>query len=311
MSKIAFIFSGQGSQYSGMGMELFNRYNEVKNTYLFVDEILGRKISDICFNSNEEVLAQTINTQPSIFTLSISICNLLKKYNIYPDVVAGYSLGEYSALYAAGVFDLVSSMFLINKRAIAMDRVSKNDNELGMGVISGKDIDKVIKICSDIEGVYVSNYNTERQISISGKLSAIQKAFKLIEAYKCYRTMLIPVSGAFHSPYMKEAADEYRISLNNVRPNKSKIPLILNTTGEILKTDDDIKEIMLKQIVSPVKWNKSVNTMLDMGVDIFIELGPGRTLSKYMKTISNSNDIKILNVENMQSLTGTIDILNS
>ncbi|WFR57116.1 ACP S-malonyltransferase [Anaerocolumna sp. AGMB13025] len=294
-----------------MGIELFSRYYEVEQIYQFEDEILGKKISEICFRGSQQDLMQTYNTQPAIFTTSVAIHRILKKYNIYPDCVAGYSLGEYTALYAAGVIDFVSGSFLVNQRAVAMERASKTE-DLGMGVITGNDIDEVVKLCNETEGVYISNYNSDTQISISGKRSEIRRVFNIIENYGTFKTAEIAVNGAFHSPFMQDAMVEFEESLKKVKFDIPQCPIVLNNTGEVWNKKDDLKALMMRQMIEPVRWSKSVKTMLDLGMDTFIEIGPGRVLSRFIKDISSSKKgIRIVNIEDMQSLENAIEILNS
>jgi len=307
MNKIAFLFSGQGAQYTGMGQELYERYTECKQVFNFADEILGRKISDMCFKASNEELARTVNTQPVVFTVNVSILAVLRKYGIIPDVAAGFSLGEYAAYYAAGIFDLLSSFYLVNQRAVAMENGSEN-GIYGMGAISGDNISNIEYLCEQYEDAWVVNYNTQRQVSISGKKESVNQI--IVKAKEQgYHAVELPVSGAFHSPFMKGAAEEFKKCLLQIPANKSKLPIVLNTTGQYFDNEKPIKEIMAEQIISPVKWQQSIETMLASGVNVFIEVGPGKTLYNFTKTIAGTKAVTVLRVEDMETLYNTIDTI--
>lgn len=303
--KIGFIFSGQGAQYTGMGKELCERYSECNAIFDYASQVLGKDIKDLCFNSNQDKLSQTINTQPAMFTMEAAGFAVLKKYGIKPDVVAGFSLGEYGALYAAGVFDLMTSLYLINQRAIAMSGVLK-EGLYGMGAISGGNIDQIEEICSHYDNAWIANYNSHDQVTITGVKSDVKRAID--DAQKLnYRTTLLNLNGPFHSPLMYNAAQEYRKSIKLIRKEKENIPIILNVTGDYYKEGDILEDIMVKQIYSPVLWSKTIERMLDDGVTCFIEIGPGIVLSKFIANIKGEKKVDILNVEDMESLSNTID----
>lgn len=303
--KIAFIFSGQGSQYVGMGKELCERYSECERVFDYANQILGKNIKDLCFKGDINELIKTSNTQPAIFTVEAAIYAVLCKYDIVPDVVAGFSLGEYAAFYASGVFDLTTSFYLVNQRAKAMDMVSDSE-KYAMSAITGENIDRIDELCTKFDNVWVANYNTQSQVSVTGEKENIQKFMEYIVSLG-YKARDINVSGAFHSKYMKNAAEIYGKSIELVAYKENKLPIILNLTGDYYDKDSDIRKIMQEQIYSPVKWHQSIELMIKDGIDTFIEIGPGRTLCNFVKKISDGRDITALNVENMETLSNTID----
>jgi len=305
--KIAFIFPGQGAQYIGMGKQLYERYKECENVFNYANEVLGRNIKEICFHGNMSDLTQTINTQPAIFVLESAILSIMDKYNIKPEVVAGFSVGEYAALYASGRFDLTTSLYLVNLRASLMNEASQ-EGFYGMGAITGGKIKKIEELCTKYENVWVANYNTQHQVSITGEKKDVLKVID--EAKELgYFTIEINVSGAFHSPLMKEFSGRFYQGIHSIESKRSNIPIVLNQTGNYMKADDDIKEVMKRQMYSPVKWQQSIQLMLEDGINTFIEIGPGRVLSSFVKKISDSKEISIMNIEDMQTLNKVIDFI--
>lgn len=305
--KIAFLFSGQGAQYVGMGIELFERYSESEQIFDYATQVLGRDIKKLCFASDEEVLKETQNTQPALFTVEIAILSVLKKYGINPDIVAGFSIGEYSALYASGALDFMTGLYLVNQRAVAMDKVSKN-GVYGMGAITGENIGKIEKLCRNHQDVWVSNFNSHEQVSITGKKNSVQEVIRKAQELN-YRTVELQVSGAFHSPIMKQAAEEFEQSIKLIKMKETKIPIILNVSGDYYKQEDKLEEIMVRQIFSPVQWSKTIERMLEDEVTDFIEIGPGKVLSKFVMNIKENRPVNVMHVEDMLTLSDTIDCI--
>lgn len=303
--KIAFLFSGQGAQYVGMGKELCERYSECENIFDYASQVLGKNMKELCFKGSMQELAITRNTQPALFTVEVATMMVLKKYGIKPDIVAGFSIGEYSALYASGILDLMSSLFLVNQRAAAMDKVSK-EGMYGMGAISGENIVEIEKMCKRYDKVWVSNYNSYKQVSITGEKQSVQKVIEEAEMAG-YRTAELKVSGAFHCPIMKEAAEEFAASMKMIRFNEASVPIVLNVSGKYYKSTDNLYEIMQRQICSPVLWSNTIEFMLEEGVTDFIEIGPGNVLSKFVNHVKRDKEVNVLHVENMESLSQTIN----
>lgn len=307
MSKLAFIFPGQGSQSVGMGKDLYENYEEAKKVFDKADEVLGRSIAKICFEGPEDDLKQTINTQPAILTTSIAALEVLKsQLGETPEFVAGHSLGEYGALYEAGVISLDDTIKLISKRAEAMNTVKGG----AMAAVLGLDEETVRKSLSEASSagyVAVANYNCPGQIVITGTEDGIKKASELLSAAGAKRVIPLAVSGAFHSELMKGASEEFAKTVEKVQTNDASIPVITNVDAEITAKAEDFKAKMPKQIYSSVHWTQTIQKMISNGVDTFVEIGPGKVLAGLNKKISS--EVKTYNVFDKASLEACISEL--
>jgi len=308
MAKLAFIFPGQGSQSVGMGKDLYENFESAKTIFDKADEILGKSISTICFEGPDEDLKQTINTQPAILTTSLAALETLKsKLNIQPQFVAGHSLGEYGALYEAGVLTLENALKLIQKRAEAMSEAKGG----AMAAVLGLDDEKIlacIEEASSVGYVSVANYNCPGQVVITGESEALAKASELLSAAGAKRVIPLAVSGAFHSALMKGASETFAKSLENVKLSDASIDVITNVDAEITTNAEDFKSKMPQQIYSSVYWTQTIQKMIENGVDTFIEIGPGKVLAGLNKKINA--EVKTYNVFDKASLEACVEAIN-
>jgi [acyl-carrier-protein] S-malonyltransferase len=309
MGKVAFIFPGQGSQFAGMGKDLYDSSVMAKTIYDNFDRILERKISQISFEGPEDDLKQTVNTQPAILAASIAAYEILmEKLNIKPDYVAGHSLGEYGAMYASGVLNLNDTITLIGKRAELMGQAQSGS----MSAVLGLDLEKLTEALSQAsaEGVVtVANYNTPDQIVITGEENAVAKANLLCSEAGAKRVIPLAVSGAFHSPLMKPASEQYSEFVNQANIKDAKIPVITNVDAKETTIASDFKTKMVEQIYSSVYWAQTINYLLDQGVNTFVEIGPGKVLAGMNKKMAKT--AQTYNVFDLASVNDVIEALNS
>lgn len=303
--KIAFVYSGQGAQYSGMGQELYENHEIVRTLFNEASAALNIDVAALCFEENE-LLNQTTYTQPAILTLSTAIDALLKEKGIEPEVVAGLSLGEYSAFVKAGVLDFTEAVKLVKKRGQYMTEAVPL-GEGAMSAVLGLDRETIMEACqeaSDLGVVSPANYNMPGQIAIAGLKEAVDKAGEILLEKGAKRVVPLQVSGPFHTALLQPAAEQLAEALKEVTVNDPDLPVISNTTTKVFTTKEEILDTMVKQVMSPVYWEDGVRAMIDLGVDTFIEVGPGKTLSSFIKKIDKS--VLTLNVENNKTLEKTL-----
>lgn len=308
--KIAFLFSGQGAQYVGMGKEIYNEYSEAKEIYDKANEVLGFDLKELCFSGEAEELNKTENTQPAILTTSIAILKVLESKGIKPSVVAGLSLGEYSAHVAAGTISFEDAVSLVKKRGKFMQEAVPQG--LGaMTAIIGLSRELIVESCNEASkfGVCeVANYNCPGQIVIAGEVKAVEEGGKIALEKGAKRAIPLVVSGPFHTSMLKPASDNLNSELNKIEFKDIKLPIITNVTGESVNSKEEIIELLTKQVMTSVRWEDSVNTMIDDGVDTFIEVGPGKVLSGFIKKIDRK--AKVYNVEDLKSLEKTLEAIS-
>jgi [acyl-carrier-protein] S-malonyltransferase len=282
----AYIFPGQGAQYSGMGLDLYNDFPIAKEMFEKANNILEFDITEIMFNGSSEDLKQTKVTQPAIFLHSVILAKTLGN-NFKPDMVAGHSLGEFSALVANNTLNFEDGLKLVSARAQAMQKACDNNPGTMAAVIALEDT-TVENVCKEIEGVVVAaNYNCPGQLVISGEINAIDLACEKLKEQGARRALVLPVGGAFHSPLMEEAKQELENAISNTTFNNPICPIYQNVTSFAVSDQMKIKENLIAQLTSPVKWTQSIQKMIADGATNFIELGPGEVLQGLARKINS------------------------
>ena len=286
----AYVFPGQGAQFSGMGLDLYNQSDIAKELFDSANSILGFKITEIMFNGSAEDLKQTKVTQPAIFLHSVILAKMLGD-NFKPQMVAGHSLGEFSALVSTGVISFEDGLKLVSKRAIAMQKACDIQKST-MAAVLGLEDSIVEKVCDSIDGVVVAaNYNCPGQLVISGEINAINEACEKLKENGARRALVLPVGGAFHSPLMNPAKEELEKAINNTTFHKPSCPIYQNVSASAVMDDNKIKTNLISQLTSPVRWTHTIQQMIEDGATEFIEVGPGKVLQGLVKKINRESEV--------------------
>lgn len=308
----AFLFPGQASQYQGMGRDIHDEYPQVRRLYEEACDLLETDITRISFEGPAETLKQTIYTQPAILLHSMAVASIIGSTGITPDFVAGHSLGEYSALAAADSLTPAEALKLVKLRSTLMQKAGE-DEPGTMAVFIGLSPAEAEQVCqeasTDQEPVQPANFNSPEQIAIAGAVPAVKRAMELAKAAGAKRALPIPVSGAFHSVLMSSAQEGLSGAVQSADIRDANMPLIANVTGQPVTDESEIRHLLIEQLTQPVRWVDSMNTLLDLGVDTFVEVGPGAVLKGLMRRINP--DVRFLNADKIDSIHAVIETLQS
>ena len=305
MSRIAFIFPGQGAQVCGMGQDFYEQTETGKKIFDKASGLLGFSMPELCFEKNDR-LDITEYTQAAMVTAGIAMMRVLEEKGIKPDVAAGLSLGEYCALAAAGVMSDEDAICTVRQRGILMQEAVPV-GEGAMAAILALDAAAIEAVTGAMEGVWIANYNCPGQIVISGKKAAVEEACEKLKAAGAKRALLLNVSGPFHSGMLTVAGEKLAQVLADVEIYTPRIPYVANVNAQFVTTAEPVKDLLTRQVSSSVRWQQSVEAMINDGVDTFIEIGPGRTLAGFMKKISK--EVKTMNVEKLEDIEKGVEAL--
>jgi [acyl-carrier-protein] S-malonyltransferase len=314
MSKIAFVFPGQGSQYIGMGKDFYENFEESKKVYERANEVLEKDLSNLCFDGKEEDLTKTENTQPAILATSIAMLKALESKGIKADYTAGLSLGEYTSLVYAGSLIFEDALKVVVKRGKFMQEAVP----IGIGgmaailALDEEKVSKAVEVGKTFGEVEIANYNSPGQIVISGELEAVKKACEEALKLGAKKAVALDVSAPFHSNLLAPAGERLKEELEKLEFHDLNKNLVSNVDAKITIDKEELKEKLVRQVSSSVLWQQSVENMINDGVEIFIEIGPGKTLTGFIKRIAKKigrKDIKALNIKDIDSFNKTMDIL--
>lgn len=302
MSKTAFIFPGQGAQTFGMGKDFYHTYEQSRQVYDLASHWLGMDMTKLCFEENDR-LHLTEYTQAALVVTCLAMEKAVEEAGLKPDVTAGLSLGEYCAVYLAGGMSLRDAITTVRKRGILMERAVPG-GQGGMAAVLGMTGETVEKVLGDMEDVSVANYNCPGQIVITGKKAAVTQAGETLARAGAKRVVSLNVSGPFHSSMLRRAGEELALVLDGIAVQQPKRPYVTNVTGEYVCCGEEIKPLLALQISSPVRWQHSVENMIANGVDTFVEIGPGKTLTSFVRKINR--DVKVYNIQTVEDVEKTV-----
>ena len=306
--KIGFLFPGQGSQATGMGKDIYDKYEVAKDVYDQVKKVTGIDVADITFNQPAEILNQTKYTQISILTMSLAILKVLEQHGIKADASAGLSLGEYSALVYGNILSFEDGVSIVKNRGTYMQEMLPK-GEWSMAAIMGLDEKAVEEACAKVTKGFVRpvNFNTVGQIVASGDKNGIEELQKIALESGAKKVRLLNTAGPFHTEKLEKASEALRNDLEKIKFKKASSKVFKNIDGTEYTESNDMPDILAKHIISPVKFTKVLKSMYDDGIDTFVEIGPGKTLSGFVKRMNFDKDVLILNINNVESLESTID----
>lgn len=305
MSKIAFIYPGQGAQKAGMGKDFYENSESARAVFDRASEILDLDMKELCFEENDR-LDLTEYTQAALVTTCLAMTKVVRERGICPDVTAGLSLGEYCAIAIAGGMSEEDAIRTVRKRGILMQNTVPA-GEGAMAAVLGMEASAIEEVIARIEGVSIANYNCPGQIVITGVTEGVEDASEKLKAAGAKRVVMLNVSGPFHSPLLKSAGEELLKELENVEIHKLEIPYVTNVTAEYVQDEEEIKGLLGQQVSSSVRWEQSIRKMIEEGVDTFVEIGPGKTLAGFMRKISR--DVAMYNIGTWEDVEKVVEAL--
>ncbi|MBD5502154.1 MAG: ACP S-malonyltransferase [Lachnospiraceae bacterium] len=307
MSKTAFMFPGQGAQYIGMGKDFYEKEETAREIFDKASNITGLDIPALCFTENDR-LSITEYTQIAMLTVETAILKVIEERGIHPDVTAGLSLGEYGAIVACGAMNAGEAFAIVRRRGIYMQEAVPKGG--AMAAVMGLSGEVIEEVCLNTQGIVsIANYNCPGQIVITGEADAVNRAGETLKEKGAKRVIFLNVSGPFHSRMLTGAGERLRKDLDKVQIYDFSVPYVANLTADYVSSPKDVRELLEKQISSPVKWQQSVERMLADGVDTFVEIGPGKTLSSFVKKINR--EVTVLNVDKYEDLAKCLEVLTN